>query len=141
MSNLRLANAHTKQKETTETKEARGVPNLASTLVGESTKAQVEELLPPQLNAATASKKAIDVGARAKEKMRSRNLLHILMHQQESPVQPRSVEMRQWQKKPNCRATPNLNLTPARGETKKQFMHYCMRMHRRHTPPSILHSQ
>ena len=60
MSNLHLAYAHTKQKETTETKEARGVPNLASTLVGESTKAQVEELLPPQLNAALASKKALN---------------------------------------------------------------------------------
>ena len=41
-------------------KETRGVPNLPSTLVGESTKAQVEELLPPQLNAATASKKALN---------------------------------------------------------------------------------
>ena len=60
VSNLHMANAHTKQKETTETKEARGVPNLASTLVDESTKAQVEELLPPQLNAATASKKALN---------------------------------------------------------------------------------
>ena len=60
VSNLHLAQAHTKQKETTETKEARGVPNLASTLVGESTKAQVEELLPSQLNAATASKKALN---------------------------------------------------------------------------------
>ena len=60
VSNLHLVYAHTKQKETTETKEARGVPNLASTLVGESTKAQVEELLPPQLNAATASKKALN---------------------------------------------------------------------------------
>ena len=60
VSNLRLAHAHTKQKETTETKEARGVPNLAPTLVSESTKVQVEELLPPQHNAATASKKALN---------------------------------------------------------------------------------
>jgi peptide methionine sulfoxide reductase MsrA len=49
VSNLHLAQAHTKQKETTETKEAREVPNLASTLVGESTKAQVEELLQKML--------------------------------------------------------------------------------------------
>jgi hypothetical protein len=37
-------------------------------LVGENTKAQVEELLPPQHNAATASKKAIDGRSSSKEK-------------------------------------------------------------------------
>jgi hypothetical protein len=37
VSNLHLAYAHMKQKEATEMKETRGVPNLASTLVGENT--------------------------------------------------------------------------------------------------------
>ena len=41
-------------------KETREVPNLEPALVGENTKAQVEELLPPQHNAATASKKALN---------------------------------------------------------------------------------
>ena len=68
VSNLHMANAHTKQKEATEMKETRGVPNLASTLVGENTQAQVEELLPPQHNVATASKKALDGGSSSKGK-------------------------------------------------------------------------
>ena len=37
VSNLHMANAHTKQKEATEMGKTRGVPNLASTLVGENT--------------------------------------------------------------------------------------------------------
>jgi hypothetical protein len=43
-------------------------PNLAPTLVGENTKAQVEELLPPQHNAATVSKKALDGKSSSKGK-------------------------------------------------------------------------
>jgi hypothetical protein len=59
---------HTKQKEMMEMKKARVVPNLASTLVGENIKAQVEELLPPQHNVAAASKKALDGGSSTKGK-------------------------------------------------------------------------
>jgi hypothetical protein len=37
VSNFNMANAHTRQKEATEMKETRGVPNLALTLVGKNT--------------------------------------------------------------------------------------------------------
>jgi hypothetical protein len=82
VSNLYLAMTHTKQKEMMEMKKARVVPNLASTLVGENIKAQVEELLPPQHNVAAASKKALDGGVQPREKRRSKNLLIMLKYQQ-----------------------------------------------------------
>jgi hypothetical protein len=60
VSNLHMANAHTKQKAATKTKNARETPSLALMLNGENPMVKVEEFLPPQQNAATTSKKALE---------------------------------------------------------------------------------
>jgi hypothetical protein len=63
VSNLHIANAHTKQKEAAKAKNAREAPSLALMLNDENSMTQSEELPPPQQNAATASKKAIEGGS------------------------------------------------------------------------------
>ena len=58
VSNLHLVNAHTNQKEETKMKDAQGVSDLALMLNDENTMNKFEDLLTPQQNAATNSKKA-----------------------------------------------------------------------------------
>ena len=55
-----MANATATQKEKIMTTPTGGVPDLAQMLTGDNTVTQAKELLPPQHDTATASKKITD---------------------------------------------------------------------------------
>ncbi len=143
-----MANAHTKQKEATKIKDARETPSLALMLNGENPMVKVEEFLPPQQNAATTSKKAIEGRRLSKgedEEQKPTAHPQVPMRNPDANGTHEGETLAETEESKKGSADMQSHTqpyqTPVRRETGKLIMHYCMRMHRRHTPPSILLSQ